>query len=33
LVPENLIRFSVGIEDAGDIWADIDQAFTAANIK
>ena len=33
LVPENLIRLSVGIEDAGDIWADIDQAFTAANIK
>ena len=33
LVPENLIRLSVGIENAGDLWADIDQAFTAANIK
>ena len=33
LVPEKLIRLSVGIEDAGDLWADIDQAFTVANIK
>jgi cystathionine gamma-synthase len=32
-VPENLIRLSVGIEDASDLWSDIDQAFTAANIK
>jgi cystathionine gamma-synthase len=32
-VPENLIRFSVGIEDVDDLWADIQQALTAAKIK
>jgi cystathionine gamma-synthase len=32
-VPENLIRFSVGIENVDDIWADIEHAFTAAKIK
>ena len=33
LVPENLIRFSVGIENVDDLWADIEHAFTAAKIK
>jgi cystathionine gamma-synthase len=28
-VPENLIRMSVGIENANDIWADLDQALNA----
>ena len=32
-VPENLIRFSVGIENIDDLWADIQQALTAAKIK
>ena len=32
-VPENLIRFSVGIENVDDLWADIEHAFTAAKIK
>ena len=32
LVPENLIRFSVGIENVDDLWADIEHAFTAAKI-
>ena len=32
-VPENLIRFSVGIENVDDLWADIQQALTAARIK
>jgi cystathionine gamma-synthase len=32
-VPENLIRFSVGIENVDDLWADIQQALTAAKIK
>ena len=27
LVPEGLIRLSVGIEDAEDLWADLDQAL------
>ena len=27
LVPENLLRMSVGIEDAGDLWADLDRAL------
>jgi cystathionine gamma-synthase len=31
-VPENLIRFSVGIENVEDLWADIQQAFSAAKI-
>jgi len=31
-IPENLIRFSVGIEDVNDLWADIQFAFTAAKI-
>jgi len=31
-VPENLIRFSVGIEDVDDLWADIQQALAAAKI-
>ena len=33
LVPENLIRFSVGIENVDDLWADIEHAFTSAKIK
>ena len=32
-VPENLIRFSVGIENVDDLWADIQQALTAAKIQ
>jgi cystathionine gamma-synthase len=32
-VPENLIRFSVGIENVDDLWADIQQALTATKIK
>jgi cystathionine gamma-synthase len=32
-VPENLIRFSVGIENVDDLWADIEHAFKAAKIK
>ena len=32
-VPENLIRFSVGIENVEDLWADIQQSLTAAKIK
>lgn len=30
LVPEGLIRISVGIEDPEDLWADLDQALRAA---
>jgi cystathionine gamma-synthase len=26
-VPENLVRLSVGLEDAGEIWADLEQAL------
>ena len=33
LVPENLIRFSVGIENVDDLWADIQHAFDVAKIK
>ena len=33
LVPENLIRLSVGIENVDDLWTDIDHALTAAKIK
>ena len=32
-IPENLIRFSVGIENADDLWADIKSAMAAANIS
>jgi cystathionine gamma-synthase len=32
-VPENLIRFSVGIENVDDLWADIEHTFKAAKIK
>ena len=32
-VPENLIRFSVGIENVNDLWADIEQSFNSAKIK
>lgn len=32
-IPENLIRFSVGIESADDLWADIESAFAAAKIS
>jgi len=33
LVPENLIRFSVGIENEDDLWADIQHALSVAKIK
>ena len=33
LVPENLIRFSVGIENVDDLWADIQHALSVAKIK
>ena len=26
-VPENLVRLSVGLEDTGEIWADLEQAL------
>jgi cystathionine gamma-synthase len=29
-IPEGLVRYSVGIEDVGDLIADLEQAFTAA---
>jgi len=29
-VPENLVRLSVGVEDVGDLWADLDAALRAA---
>jgi cystathionine gamma-synthase len=32
-IPENLIRFSVGIENVDDLWADIESAFAAAKIS
>jgi cystathionine gamma-synthase len=32
-VPENLIRFSVGIENVDDLWVDIQQALNVAKIK
>ena len=32
-VPETLIRFSVGIENVEDLWADIQQSLTAAKIR
>jgi cystathionine gamma-synthase len=32
-IPENLIRFSVGIENADDLWADIQSAMAAAKIS
>jgi cystathionine gamma-synthase len=32
-IPENLIRFSVGIENVEDLWADIQDSFSAAGIN
>jgi cystathionine gamma-synthase len=29
-IPEGLIRYSVGIEDAGELMADLDQALKVA---
>ena len=29
-IPEGLVRYSVGIEDAGDLIADLEQAFAVA---
>ena len=29
-IPEGLVRYSVGIEDAQDLIADLEQAFTVA---
>jgi cystathionine gamma-synthase len=32
-IPESLIRFSVGIENVDDLWADIEFAFASAKIS
>lgn len=32
-IPENLIRLSVGIENVDDLWADIQNTFSVANIR
>lgn len=32
-IPENLIRFSVGIENVDDLWSDIQSCFSAAKIN
>lgn len=32
-IPENLIRFSVGIENVDDLWSDIQSCFAAAKIN
>ena len=32
-IPENLVRFSVGIENVDDLWADIQSALNAAKIN
>jgi cystathionine gamma-synthase len=32
-IPENLIRFSVGIENVDDLWSDIQSCFVAAKIN
>jgi cystathionine gamma-synthase len=32
-IPENLIRFSVGIENVDDLWSDIQSSFSAAKIN
>lgn len=32
-IPDNLIRFSVGIENVDDLWSDIQSSFVAANIS
>ena len=32
-IPENLVRFSVGIENVDDLWADIQSALNAAKIS
>lgn len=32
-IPENLIRFSVGIENVNDLWSDIQSSFLAAKIN
>jgi cystathionine gamma-synthase len=29
-VPEGLLRLSVGVEDVGDLWRDLDQALRRA---
>ena len=29
-LPPSLLRLSVGIEDAGDLWADLDSAIRSA---
>ena len=31
-IPEGLVRFSIGIEDADDVWADLDQALARAAV-
>jgi cystathionine gamma-synthase len=32
-IPDNLIRFSVGIENVDDLWSDIQSSFVAAKIS
>jgi len=32
-IPENLVRFSVGIENVNDLWSDIQSSFLAAKIN
>jgi cystathionine gamma-synthase len=32
-IPENLVRFSVGIENVDDLWSDIKSALAAAKIS
>jgi cystathionine beta-lyase/cystathionine gamma-synthase len=31
-IPEGLVRFSIGIEDVDDVWADLDQALARAAV-
>src|SRR5262249_19570780 len=31
-IPEGLVRFSIGIEDVDDVWADMDQALARAAV-
>ena len=31
-IPDGLVRLSVGIEDAADLWADLDQALTRSRV-
>jgi cystathionine beta-lyase/cystathionine gamma-synthase len=31
-IPEGMVRFSIGIEDVEDLWADLDQALARAAV-